>query len=171
MTDTPASGAKPVPGLRRGLRVVLVISLTLNLLVAGMSFGSWFAHDSDRRAGMALDDVGFGPFLAARPGDERRAMGRALVEHAGSLRENREALRQDFDALVAAIRADPFDIATVEGALAAQRSRLDERQAIGRDLLFQRLAAMTADERDAFADALERKVRRGPPRRSDDHRD
>jgi uncharacterized membrane protein len=171
MTPNPGPPVPASPGLRRGLRVVLAISLTFNLLVIGLILGAWVGHDRDRRPGTALDDIGFGPFLAALPGDERRAVGKALVERSGNLRQNREALRRDFDNLVTAIRADPFDIAAVASALDAQRTRLEERQSIGRDVLFERLEAMTARERDAFADALERKVRRGPMAGMGDHHD
>jgi uncharacterized membrane protein len=159
MADTPPPAA---PANSRLLRWALVVSLTVNLIIVGLILGAAFGRDRDGRRDSALADIGFNPFVAALPADERQELGRALVARAGDFRQNREALRGEFDKLIALLRAEPFDLAAVRASVEAQQSRLRERQEMGRDLLFERLAAMSPDERSDFADALERALRRGP---------
>jgi hypothetical protein len=158
----PAPPVPPPPARSRALRIALAVSLTVNLLILGLVLGAAFRHDRDGRRDSALADVGFNPFVGALPPGERMELGRALVARAGDLRQNREALRQEFDALLALLRAEPFDLAAVRASVEAQQARLKERQDMGRDLLFERLAEMTPAQRAAFADALESALRRGP---------
>lgn len=166
MAEPTPPAPQTVPRSGRGLRIALAVSLTLNLLVAGLVVGAWLGGDRDRRPDTALSDIGFGPFIAALPGNERRALGKALIERAGNLRQNREELRRQFDALLGALRAEPFRIEAVQQAIAAQQARLKERAQIGEALLYQRIEAMSPAERAAFADALEHGLRRGPRLRS-----
>jgi uncharacterized membrane protein len=158
MDTTAAPPARP----RRLVRWALAISLALNLLIVGLVLGAVFGRDRDGRRDSALEDIGFNPFVAALPASERLALGRALVDRAGDFRQNREALRGEFDRLIALLRAEPFDLEAVRASVEAQQARLKERQDLGRDLLFERLAAMTSEQRAAFADALERGLRWGP---------
>lgn len=161
MADAPP----PAAANGRLLRWALVASLTVNLLIGGLVLGAAFGRDRDGRHDSALADIGFNPFVAALPAGERLELGRAIVARAGDFRQNREALRGEFDKLIALLRAEPFDLAAVRTSVEAQQARLKERQDLGRDLLFERLAGMSPDQRAAFADALEKSLRFGPPGR------
>jgi hypothetical protein len=168
MTDTPPPRQSDPNG--RILRIALVLSLTANLIILGLILGAAFGRDRDRPGReAALADIGLNPFVAALPGADRRAIGRALIAHAGDLRQNRQAFRKDFEDLLAALRAEPYDPAVARAALESQRARISERQDLGRELLFERIAGMGQAERAAFADALADAVRRGPHRRGRDH--
>lgn len=144
----------------RVLRIALILSLTVNLLILGLVLGTLAGRDRDGRRNFA--DIGFYPFIMALPDPQRRELGAELVKRAGDLRQNREALRQEFEALLAALRADPYDPEAVRTSVEAQQTRLAQRQDIGRALLFERLEAMSVADRRAFADALEERMRRGP---------
>ena len=88
-----------------------------------------------------------------------------LEETVGSreaLRENRERLRDRFEQTLTALRADPYDSETLSRLLGAQRETLFERQRLGEAMLLEQIGAMTAEERTAYADRLDKSLRRGP---------
>lgn len=148
---------QPGTGLRGWVRVVFVLSLTLNLLVAGVVAGGWIAHDR-RAAHPGTAEVSFGAFTSALSEADREALRRAARDERQPLRALREAGRTDLGRFVAALRTDPWDEAGVRAAFAAQRARGAERVEFGERLLLERIAAMTPEERRAFADRLERRA-------------
>lgn len=157
MTDTP-----PAPRTGRVLRIALVLSLTANLVILGLVVGASFGRHRGGPPEAISAGIGFVPFISALPREERRAFGKALSERAGALSENREAFRREFDKLLELVRAEPFDVGAVQAVLESQQQRLSERQDLGRELFLERLAAMSQDERAAFADALAERMKRGP---------
>jgi uncharacterized membrane protein len=146
---------------RRWLYPLLFVSLALNLLVAGMIVGWLASPGGPKRSefGSARGLVGE-PFLRALPDDQRRAMLRDISRDAPKLRESRESLKARFDGFLTALRADPYEPETVAALLRDQREAALTRQDIGERLLLDRLEAMTPEERNAYADALEQSFRR-----------
>ena len=143
------------------LRIVLVVSLALNLLVVGMVAGAWLRHDrSDAVRHGSLRDLGYGPFGEALSVEDRRDLARDLTGKARDLQANRSRIRQEFQAMLDALRTSPFDAETFEAVTTRQQERLAERQAIGRRVLLDRIEAMTDAERSVYADRLERSLRR-----------
>ena len=108
----------PASGIGRKVRIVLVISLALNLLVVGVIAGGLLS--------------GRGP-----GGDGRRV---------------------DTHSFVAALRAVPYDPEKTAEILLRQRGRVAQFQALGQDLVLDRIAQMSAETRAAFADRLEREM-------------
>ena len=166
MSETSAS-----PGTRRGkgswIVVALAISLSLNLLVAGLVAGALLWHGPKHRDGgrrLDLDDVGFGPFVAALPPGDRRELARAVAREEGSFRENRDLMIRQFEALLSALREDPYDAEAVRALIVEQQRNVGARQALGRELLLERIEAMSAAERANYADALARMLRRSGKR-------
>ena len=157
MTD-PQTPAPPAPSAPRGMKIALALSVALNLAVAGLAVGAWLSDGPHR--GMPRD-MSFGPFSAALDDSDRRSIRRALMERAGEFREQREAARAEFETLLASLRAEPFDPAAMKTALTAIETRNAERLQLGRNLIETRLIEMTAEERQAFADRLERGLRPG----------
>ena len=149
---------------RRLGRIVLFLSLAFNLLIVGLVAGALLGGPRDRDRAPALRDLGFGPFVQALPRADRAAMGRAIKREAGSFRENRAELRRQFEAFLTALRAEPFDAAEVARLITDQQSRIGERQALGQRLLLERIEAMSASQRAAYADALDKSLRRRSPR-------
>lgn len=163
MTET--SQPKPpeqAKGASRGLRIALAVSVALNLLVVGLAAGAVLRHGPGERM---IRDLDFGPFGEAFSREDREAMRQGFLARAGDVEDMRDALRRDADELLDALRAEPFDPARVGAALEGQGRRMAERLELGRSLVLERIAAMSAAERAAFADRLEdamRNHRRGP---------
>jgi len=155
-TKTEATAAK---GGGRGLRIALGVSVALNLLVAGLVVGA-VLRDGGPRDRM-LRDLDFGPFTEALTREDRDALRRDFVARSGGFRDMRAEMRADFNALLAALRAEPFDIDAARAVLEGQQTRLQSRLVLGQDLLLERLAAMSPEARAAFADRLEQGLRRG----------
>jgi uncharacterized membrane protein len=159
MTDPvtpPAAPAPPAPS-GRGLKIALAVSVALNLAVAGLVAGAWMKDGPSR--GMPRD-LSFGPFSEALSQEDRRALRKALADRAPGFREARVAAQEEFAALLAALRASPFDPAAMQSALAAIEARNAGRLELGRSLIEARITQMSDADRLAFADRLENGLRR-----------
>lgn len=156
----------PVRRSPRWMTVLLVVSLSVNLLVAGLFVGAMLRHGGermgDRDRSELSRDLGRTPFVAALGPADRGAIADRLRREAGPLRANREELRERFDRLLAALRADSFDRAEVEALLAQQREAGLRRLEIGEEAILERLEEMSVEERRAYADRLDRSLRRRP---------
>lgn len=159
MTETTTPGPAPaVSTTPRWMKIALSLSVALNLAVAGLAVGARLGDGHQR--GLPRD-MSFGPFSEALGDEDRRAIRRGLVDRIGDFRAAREAARVEFETLLAALRADPFDPGAVSAALTSIATRNADRLELGRSLIEARIAEMTPDERLAFADRLERGLRHG----------
>ncbi|SPH17183.1 hypothetical protein DEA8626_00699 [Defluviimonas aquaemixtae] len=142
------------PRMRASVKWLLILSLGLNLFVvasvAGRALGPHGRHDHRRGP-----DVGFGAYTEALSWRDRSALRDAFLKAAPDYRERREEMRADLGRIVAALRAEPWDQATVEAIIAAQGARAAERLDLGRRLFAEHLAGMSPDERHAFAERIE----------------
>ena len=149
-------------------RIALVISLGVNLLIVGLVAGAMLHGPRDRGGNPGPRDLGrelgLGPFVQALPGADRRAIGDAFRREAGAFRANREEMRALFESLLAALRAEPYDSDALRNLVEEQAAKVNERQALGRKLLLERIEAMSPAQRAKYADALDKSLRRGPPR-------
>lgn len=146
------------------MRVLLIVSLGLNLLIVGMVAGSLLSGGGPGPSREAARDLEGSPFVRALGPGERRALLRDLVRERDTLGENRQLLRQRFESLLATLRADELDRAALDAIVAEQRQATEARQRLGERLVIRRIEAMSPDERRAYADRLEAAVRR-PQRR------
>lgn len=148
----------------RWMQILLIVSLSANLLVAGMVIGAAFRDEPEahRRAGR---DVAAGPFLNALEPEDRRAVILHLRSQSVTLLQNRRDIRRRFDALIEAIGAEEFDRAAIEALLEDQRGVATTRQSIGEKAFLDKLESMSAAERAAVAERLEHSMKRRPPRR------
>jgi uncharacterized membrane protein len=151
MAETPDQTARP--GAPRWIKIALAVSVALNLAVAGLAAGA-LLRDGPAR-GMPRD-LSFGPFTEAFSPEDRRALREAFRDRLPGFRATREAARAEFQALIAVLRADPVDPAALSAALVAISERSAERLDMGRGLIEARLLQMSAAERQAYADRLER---------------
>ena len=154
----PASPMSPVPATSRGVKIALALSVALNLAVAGLALGAWLGGGGHRDMPR---DMSFGPFSEALDSSDRRAIRRALLDRLGEFRTSRTEARAEFETLLQTLRADPFDAQAMKAALAAIETRNAERLELGRSLIETRLIEMSAKDRRAFADRLEKGLRRG----------
>ena len=152
MTDPVPS--PPTPRAGRKLRIALALSLAVNLAIGGVLVGS-FLRDGPHRGGR---DFGLGPISEALSRDDRKALRAAFVAQHPGIGADRQAMRGDIDALLATLRATPFDPAALDAALAAIAQRNGALVATGQTVLAERIKAMDPANRAAFADRLETKM-------------
>ena len=158
MTDPVLSPSSP-----RKLRIALALSLAVNLAIGGVLAGS-FLRDGPPGGGR---DFGLGPISEALSREDRKALRAAFVAQHPDIGAGRQAMRGDIDALLAALRATPFDPAALDGALAAIAQRNGALIATGRAVLAERIKAMDPAKRAAFADRLEKKMQQRGKRGKD----
>lgn len=160
MTDLPPAASPRSAG--RGLKLLLAVSLALNLAVAGTVAGfALRGHDPDHRPPAAVRDFSFGPFTEALTRDQRRAMLRGFAEQGPGLREMRSQMRADLATVLAALRATPFDAEAFRTAVESQHARITARAGAGRDALVGLVLQMSDPERAAFVARLEQALERG----------
>ncbi|EAR49427.1 hypothetical protein OG2516_15209 [Oceanicola granulosus HTCC2516] len=146
----------------RVMRIVLLLSLALNLAVVGLVAG---AALSGKRFAPPRYDLSLGPIGAALSEEDRRAIGARLRDQPG-LPSGPRARRRMMEEMLAVLRSDPFDPAPLAEAMAQHRARSAAVLEAGQAALLERLAAMSPAERAALADRLEAGARR--PGRSRD---
>ncbi|WP_170360140.1 periplasmic heavy metal sensor [Ruegeria arenilitoris] len=147
-----SGNAKPK---RRWVTVLLTVSLALNLLVVGVALGTVYRVKGGHHG---KGPPGFAPTLyRALPKEERKALRGELSERHTKGAKMRS---QDFAALEAALRAEPFDPETVQALLQQQAQAMAELQSALQDKWLDRITAMTDAERQAYADRLQEVVER-----------
>jgi len=159
MTDLPPT--RPAKSQARWLKILLAVSLALNLAVAGTVAGiALRGHDPGRPGPTAVRDLNFGPFTDALTRDQRRAMLRDFAAKGPGLREVRAQMRGDFETVMAALRATPFDPAAFRSAVEGQTNRIAARAEAGRDSLVTLVLQMSDADRAAFVERLEKTLAR-----------
>lgn len=150
------SAARERPGIERWFRVVLFVSLALNLLVAGLFVGVAIMHGRDGRPpAFRMDQVG-GPITAALSPRDRRWIGRELHRRFGQSRLPREDLVDKYQGIIDSLRAQPYDGMALRRAVQERLSAIQERARLGQKLLFERIDGMSDSERADLAARLER---------------
>jgi uncharacterized membrane protein len=156
---TPSSLKLPKPPFRWG-RAVLFVSLALNLAVAGVVGGAVLGRFGHDRNILAARDIGFGLFNEALTPQDRKALRGAFVQARPDLRAERQKIRGDLQMILAALRADPFEVAVLRTAMDAGAARIQARQEQGKMILLDYLQTLPASERASLADRLEDSLKR-----------
>lgn len=161
MSDVIAPDPKsPTPVRKRWLHWALAASLGLNLAVAGVVIGAVARHGGMAHRGEMVRDPGFGPFTEALNPQQRAALREAFMAQAPQMRTARRQMRQEMVAVLAALRAEPFDPARLAALLKQQNTRMADRLALGQSLLGAFLADLDPAARLAFAVRLEERLAR-----------
>jgi len=165
MTDTSATPAGPVPasGAPRWMKVLLAVSLALNLGVLGLVGGAALRGAGDR--GRAdVRDIGFGPFSDALSPQDRQELRRAFLRDGGNPRAMRQMMRNEVGTLLQVLRTEPLQETALRAAFSQFQQRGQERLDLGQRLLADRIIAMSPQDRARFADRLEEGMARGDRR-------
>lgn len=154
--------------VRRGapgwMKLVMILSLAANLLVVGLVIGHWLAGGEDRRGGVERT---IGWMVRVVP-DERREMAEAHFETARPEFEAMQSARlEQFDAVLAAIRTEPFDSTALGRAMAATLEARASQRALVYDRFATLLGQFTPDERTGIADRMEAWVNKRAAERRD----
>lgn len=156
---TEQTDRKP-PRMRPWVRVLLGVSLALNLAVAGLAVGAAirFGGPEKMRGPQPLGAM----LYRELPRQDRRAL---RDDNFGSRAERVERRRADNAELDAALRAVPFDPERVAAFLDEQASRHHDLEQAMRKAWLLRVEGMSLSERAAYADRLAEVMAR------DDHKD
>ena len=155
---TVMTDRQPITRDGRLMRIVLVASLALNLLVVGLAAGWALRHAGDPHPPSRLDMAG-GPLTRALSPEDRHEIARRMRKAWRAADGGRADLRDSYDALVADLRAVPFDPASVSARMRQHRERFAIRFEMGQDVLVTHLSNMSDDNRSAYADRLEERIR------------
>ncbi len=142
-------------------KTLLVVSLGVNLLVAGMVVGSAFGHRKGDRSDPFFGG-GMRPYVASLPQGQREYVRDRLLANRETARAARQELRKSAQDVRDAITVEPFNADALNTAFTAQRSVYDAIAAKGHHALVEILANMSKDERAQFIAKLktfERKPR------------
>lgn len=163
----------PKPRASRRFKIVLGLSLALNLLFVGLIAGAVWRNQGGpgpRFAGPGLQSYA-APYVHALPRAERRALNRSI--RAAHPRLGREARRAVYGEMLTALRATPFDVAAVQEVLDGQRRAILGVQEAAQSKWMAAISAMSDAERQAYADRLQeliekRRHNRGKRRQNSD---
>lgn len=164
MTDAPEP--KAPSRTPRWVKIVLVLSLAFNLMIVGIAAGGFAGKD--RKGGYrggpdrvsVPGDLAPRAFIAAIPREDRQGLAEAFRDRVRPEEGRRDELRVRVQALLVALRAEPFDPDAISVLMMEQRSRILERQEKGQAVFLEYLTSLTVEERVAFADKLEKSIRR-----------
>lgn len=158
--------AERAGGTRRSVKVALIVSVGLNLLVAGIVAGGLLGGEHPEGRPMPIDEQ-LGPLGAAFTREDRAAMRRDAARTGTDFGALKMDFRADMDALIATLKADPWDPDAVRRQLAQMRANGEQRAVLGEQVMLQRLSTMTGQERRQYAERLRDRMEHGPLRRRD----
>ena len=135
----------------RWVKAALVVSLALNLVIL-MAIGGAFWRFGPPPGEADRFRAKSGPvmYVAALDRTERRTLFEEARERGGRERGGPEA-----QGVIAALKAEPFDVAAFKAAIDEEVSMVDRRSAALLEGLVARVAAMNEDEREAYAERIE----------------
>ena len=165
MQDTPET----MPRMRPWVRVVLFLSLALNLLLIGAAVGA-VLHGPPGGPGSrtTVRDTAL-PYTRALAEDQRREIGRSLRKAVRATPEQRGALLDSYGDAVTLLQADPFDKVAFVSLLERQNASAASRWKLAQAALADHLDALPEGERRAYADRLAEEVAQLAKRRSPRH--
>jgi uncharacterized membrane protein len=158
MTDAAPTDPKP----RRWPIYALIASLAVNLAVIGLVAGLALKGPPERPG----PEMGLWRYAGALPEPYRGDMMRQLRDSRDAWRMERDRLAGQRQILARALTAEPYDRATVESALALERSLLDGLAMQGTQALLGQIDRMNAQDRADYAERLlagPKGPRKGPP--------
>jgi len=143
------------------LRIVLGVSLALNLMVLGLLGGAMLRYGGPEGVRPPPRSIGAALFRAL-PGEDRRALrehSSAMATGAGmpmkggqnGAHARQMALTKDISD---ALRATPFDLEVLSDILVEQAAQREGVQKSVQQALLERVAGMSAQDRLAYADRL-----------------
>lgn len=146
----------------RWARIILVVSLSVNLLIAGAIGAALWKH-SGARVHHEPRRGDIWPIILALPRQDRDRL-RQLQEARFAATDTTDEQPPLWQSFASALRQDPFDPGPVQHLLGAQADLRLRQLRAGNAALLERIVAMSDTERLEFADRIEETARRGRAR-------
>ncbi|EDZ41133.1 MAG: periplasmic heavy metal sensor [Rhodobacteraceae bacterium] len=153
MSDDPNKVVTPAK-LKKRFRILLGVSLALNLMVIGAVVGVISKGPGRQGGGPGMRETAF-PYVGAFDRADKRAMRQEMRARLSYRSEARAAHQASYRAFLELLRAETFDAAAASSVMSAQFERAQRLQTIGRELSIQRISDMSVEKRAAYADRLE----------------
>lgn len=147
----------------RGLRWLLIGSLTLNLLVAGVVGGAFLRHAGEGMPPPPPRHLGFGTWTAGLDREDHKALREAFRARGTDFRAALQQDRADRAALIAALKAQPFDPAALDAVADRLQSRSYERSQLSEELIRAHIRNLSDAERRVFAERLQEAMKPRAP--------
>ncbi|WP_168201285.1 periplasmic heavy metal sensor [Qingshengfaniella alkalisoli] len=147
-----------------GLKLLLAMSLGVNILVLGAVLGSLWGRPDNGRGGAMIHRTGMFSLLAVLPPENRKELRRELDDAFGDQRPVPDG--NQLQVLREALRSEPFDPDHFRVLLAKRREALDRVNMRLEEALASQLALMTPEERRSYANRLG-KIHKGAAHRQD----
>lgn len=155
MTETTQTRRAP-----RWMKVLLALSLALNLLIIGVIAGA-VSRGGSKETARLMRDVSFGPYTMALTREDRREMRRAIRSQDKAF--DRAGARENFRNFLVVLQAEELDLDQLERVFDTQIALAQTRQGIGKTVLLNQIAGMSVEERRVFAERLQEEIGgRGP---------
>lgn len=156
MSDAEKTSSK---GPRWG-KIALVVSLTVNVLIAGLAIGT-FAQVK-KSDGFVRTGEASGAYTFALSPKDRREIGKNMASYFKDKGRDRGALQKEYERMIDVVTSDPFDRAAAQDVLTNQAEFASDRRVAAEGLLLDQLENMTLKERQEFAQRLQEGVKRRP---------
>jgi hypothetical protein len=151
------------PNAPRGFKILLGVSLALNLVILGLAAGAAFRGAPPQRGGGGGNYAR--PYIKALPSEDRQAIFAASRLHKGD-KGGRAGGLALYGEVTEALRAEVFDREAVKAVLSKQTEMTLGIQNTAQAYWLDLIEEMGLQERRDYADAVEELVqRRGPPKR------
>lgn len=149
-----------VPPRRPWAKIILVLSLGLNLLFLGLISGAFLRDGPSGRPG-SVRELNFGSLTEALSKDDREALRRSFQHSAPDLKGQRREMETDVAEFLTVLRAPDFQRKKVEALFQRNDDRTSRRHDLAQNLMLDFIAAMTPEARRTFADRVEAAMMRG----------
>jgi uncharacterized membrane protein len=141
------------------LLVVLIVSLCVNLLLAGMMLGGRW-HDGPRRHCFLFG----GPMMGSVPEEARPLMKEVFKSHKAEFDAHRRAIQQARMKVADLLKADTIDQAELDQALSESLRASQAMQQFGHQVMIEIAQKLPPEVRREMADRWAKdRFRKGPP--------
>lgn len=156
--NTEGPAVEPRRKAPRWMKIVLVLSLMLNVVgIGAVGARAWMVHKHGP-AGFAMHALGFHSFLRQLPSERRDKLRTQFKDARKALRGQRDAFVGPLKELANTLSAPQFDQARLNAAVKALRMAHDGHGASRQELLLKFIDALTPDERKILGAKILRRV-------------
>ncbi|MBL4751254.1 MAG: periplasmic heavy metal sensor [Amylibacter sp.] len=152
------------------MKVLLVLSLSMNLTVVGLVVGAKMSGYGDRRAHFA-GASGLRVFMRALPDDQRREVRRYFRLNRPKIYANGKAMHETMQSIHMAIIARPFNADAVRAAFSAQRLHITKSTQDAQKAFVAIISGMTDDQRLRYVNAMKEQRRKWRKTQPGKHRE